>query len=168
MQTPPPIEALIRSPLGEIRVWLDHPTDDPATHGVRSSIRIDYADEGEAARCGHDMARIIGRMAHVVRGLAGAESAPATAIAGAATFAPWLAERTEADPTARTLIRHLHQDYVVWCDRAALPALPLREFGHLLSERGFTPAGLISQGGYKGQSRGGVRIRMASVVGVAQ
>lgn len=164
----PPTEALIRSPLGEIRVWIDADAGPESTHAVRSSIRVDYDDEGEAARRAHDMARVVGRLAQVVRGLANAESAPASAVAGAATFAPWLAERTEPDPTARTLIRHLHQDYVVWCDRSALPALPLREFGQLLSERGFTPAGLISQGGYKGQSRGGIRVRLGSVAGAAQ
>lgn len=163
----PSLEAVIQSPLGEVRVWLD-PDPAAAAGGLRTSLRIDYADEATAVRIAADMGRVVARLGQVVRGLTGAEAAPASAMAMVQTFAPWLAERTEADATARTLIRHLHQDYLTWCDRAALPAMPLREFGSRLSERGFTPAGLINQGGYKGQSRGGIRIRIADVSAVAQ
>lgn len=165
--THPELEAVIRSPLGEVRVWLV-PDDGGRPGGLRTALRIDYADEAEAVHIGADMARVVARLAHVVRGLAGTEVAPAAAVAGATTFAPWLAARTEIDPTARTLIRHLHQDYIVWCDDQGLPAVTLRDLGHMLSDRGFTPAGLISQGGFKGQSRGGLRIRMASVAGAVQ
>lgn len=160
----PDIEVTLRSPLGEVRVWLAPEGADDAGM-IRASLRIEYGDEADTVRTAADMARVVARLGVAVRGLASGETAPAVSNVVAATLAPWLAERTEADPTARTLIRHLHQDYLAWCDRQGLPGLPLREFGNALSERGFTHAGLITQGGFKGRSRGGIRIRMAAAAG---
>lgn len=163
------VEALVRSPLGDIRITL-RPADDASPDGrqgggLQTSIRLDFGDE--VSRAGHaaDMGRVVAELARAVRGL----GAPVEAARPAAnpTIGPWLAERTEADPGARTLIRYLHQDYVAWCDRRALVAMNVREFGLALSERGFDHAGNIHQGGFRGRARGGLRIRLGDAAPIA-
>lgn len=159
------VEALVRSPLGDIRITLRPADDAGAGGGLQTSIRLDFGDEVSRATHAADMGRVVAELARAVRGL----GAPVETARPAAnpTIGPWLTERTEADPGARTLIRYLHQDYVAWCDRRALVAMNVREFGLALSERGFDHAGNIHQGGFRGRARGGLRIRLGDASPVA-
>lgn len=160
----PAFEAVLRSPQGEIRVWLDPATKpDAEAHAVRTSLRIDYGDEAD--RLVHDQAalRLVAQLTRAVRGLSGAGTAEVAAAAAAPSVGPWLVERTEAEPTTRTLVAHLFQDYLAWCDRRAFTPLSRFDFGRELEQRGSPSAGKIRQGATQGHARGGLRLRPVAV-----
>ena len=159
--TLPPIEALIRSPLGEVRVWIDPTETDPA-HAVRTAIRLDYDDPADRMQHDQTALRLVSELNRVIRALSGigaAENAAATA----PSIGPWLVERVETDPTTRTLGRYLYLDYVTWCDRRGFTPVAAHDFGRELDQRGFRTAGTIRQGGTQGRARGGLRLRPEAV-----
>lgn len=157
MSDPQQFEAVLHSPLGEVRVTLD---DQGA---VRTRLRIDYDDE--AGRLAHDQAalRLAHALAGVVRNLAGVGVAEAAAAGAAPSIGPWLVERCDPDPTSRTLGRLLYQDYLAWCDRRDIRPVALFDFHRDLDQRGFRTAGNIRQGGVQGRARGGLRLRLTGV-----
>ncbi len=167
-----PYEAVLRSPLGEIRVWLVPPRDGDgpvgltAPHAVRTAIRVDFDDDAERIR--HDQAalRLVAELTRAVRGLSGIGPAE-IAVSTAPSVGPWLVERSESDPSTRTLSRYLYQDYLAWCDRRGFAPVALSDFGRELDQRGFRPAGVIRQGGVQGRARGGLRLRPEAVAMVA-
>lgn len=163
-----PYEAVVRTPIGDLRVWIDF--DDPAPPAglVRTSVRLDYAggDEDQARHAGQ-IGRVIAQLGQVARGLTGQVMPGAGGAALAATVGPWLAERTEPEPAARALTRDLWRDYLAWCDGQGLPPVGQADFGAQLTDRGFAPAGTFRQGGAQGRARGGLRLRPRLVGGAA-
>ena len=160
MSDPHAFHAVLHSPLGEVRVVLD------ADGAVRTSLRLDYADE--AGRLSHDQSalRLAHALAGVVRNLAGVGVAEAAAASAAPSIGPWLVERCEADPTSRTLGQLLYRDYLAWCDRRDIRPVAVFEFHRDLDQRGFRTAGNIRQGGVQGRARGGLRLRLTEIPAV--
>lgn len=157
----PRYEITLRTPQGEIRAWIepDAANEQPL---ARLSLRLDFAEEGERQRSSAMAVRLAAEISRAVRGLSGVGPAEASA-ADAPSIGPWLMERIDADPTARTLTRYLFQDYLTWCDRNGVRAVGLADFGREMDHRGFRSAGNIRQGGYQGRSRGGLRLRPEAV-----
>jgi len=151
-----PIEAIIRSPLGEIRVWLDAApeTDAMAANAVRTSVRMDYADD--PAVCMAEIGQVTARLNEVLRGLNGGR--PAAETSQRANLALWLADRAVPEATARTPAATLFADYTLWCERRNTRPVNQVTFGSELRTRGFPVAGKDTTGR---KYRGGLRLKPA-------
>lgn len=148
------IQAVITSPLGEVRVWIE---PDDTGGRLRTVIRHDFA-EGADAGLNHDsLARVANQLEQTIRRL-GPVGRPATQ---ASPVARWLADRTETGPAWRTPAGDLYRDFLNWCDANGVRAVSQRAFGDALADRGFRNAGLSSAGL---RYRGGLRLRPGPVV----
>lgn len=149
----PSIEAVIRSPLGEIRVWIE-PGEDGAP--VRTSVRLDFADDADALRIHDELARVAAALDGAVR-----RQAPAGQMAGSASpVVRWIADRCESSPGSRTPATDLFRDFTLWCDANGVRPMTQKAFGSAMSDRGYRLAGKSAAGlSY----RGGVRLRAAPV-----
>lgn len=148
------IEAIIRSPLGEIRVWLDDTpeTDAGSANAVRTTVRMDYADDPAMG-----MARIglvTARLNEVLRGLNGGR--PAAENSHRANVALWIADRIATEAMARTPAATLYADYTLWCERRSARPVNQAVFGTEMTQRGFPVAGKDNTGR---KYRGGLRLR---------
>lgn len=148
------IEAIIRSPLGEVRVWIE---PDGEGGQVRTSIRFDY-DDGLAGGVTQDaLTRVAAHLEATVRRLGPTPRATLSA----SPVARWLVDRVEAAPAHRTPASDLYRDFLNWCDANGVNGAPSqRSFGSALSDRGFRPAGL-GRGGLV--YRGGLRLKPGPV-----
>lgn len=159
----PALEALIRSPLGEVRVWIE-PTSEadaqgglPAVDGeLRTSIRLDFVQGPDAARCHDDLSRIADALNAAVRRLA----MPGGAALRPTAVARWLSDRVDAGPSWRTPASDLYRDFTHWCDANGIRPISQRAFGDELAQRGFHRAGKSSAGMIY---RGGLRIKPGPV-----
>lgn len=162
----PSIEAVIRSPLGEIRVWLDVATEtdagaDPTAHAVRTSVRIDYADDAAALAVHDQLARVAASLDAAVRRLA-----PQGFVAGEASpVVRWIADRAESAPGARTLATDLFRDFVLWCDANGVRPTTQTAFSNALTDRGYRRAGKNAAGLIY---RGGLRLKAHPVAVIAR
>lgn len=160
----PFIEAVIYSPLGEVRVWIETPPDaaDPAafaSNPVRTSLRLDYQGGRDDALAHAGLARVAAHLNEALRGLNGGR--PLRAVAEA-PIALWLADRAIVTPGARTLARDLYADYTAWCLAAGGQPMSQRAFGDALRDRQMGVAGKSSDGL---QYRGGVTLRTPPAAG---
>ena len=157
----PPIEAVIRSPLGEIRVWLEPATDETSLDAVRTSVRIDYADDASALAVHDQLARVAASLDAAVRRLA-----PQGFVAGeAAPVVRWIADRAESAPGVRTLATDLFRDFVLWCDANGVRPMTQTAFSNALTDRGYRRAGKNAAGLIY---RGGLRLKAHPVAVVAR
>ena len=156
MADQPTIEAVILSPLGEVRVWIDagHATDRPAP--VRTSIRMEYVGDREADPCAADLARVVAQLEQALKGLNGGRPLADTR---RPPVAAWLAERCILAPGARTLSSDLYADFTIWA--------AANGFAHVMSTRAFADVLRSHNIGLAGKSatglkyRGGVTLRSA-------
>lgn len=148
------IEAIIRSPLGEVRVWIEPDADGGQ---VRTSIRFDY-DDGLAGGVTQDaLTRVATHLEATIRRLGPTPRATLSA----SPVARWLAERVDAAPAHRTPASDLYRDFLNWCDANGVQNAPSQKaFGAALSDRGYRPAGL-GRGGLA--YRGGLRLKPGPV-----
>lgn len=147
--TPVAVEAIIRSPLGELRVWIV-PDDQGGT--LRTASRFEFADGPATAAAHDDIGRVAQALADAVRRL-GPPNRPALS---ASPTARWLAERIETGPAWRTPAADLYRDFLNWCDANGARAVSQRHFGSELTDRGFRRAGQSAQGLVY---RGGLRLK---------
>lgn len=148
-----PVEALITSPLGEVRVWIE---PDGEGGRLRTTIRHDFADAADAGLLHDALIRVAAQLETTVRRLAPV-GRPA---AQASPVARWLADRTEAGPAWRTPASDLYRDFLNWCDANGVRPVNQRRFGSELSDRGYSAAGQTAAGL---RYRGGLRIKAAPV-----
>lgn len=154
MTTPAPAyEAVIRSPLGEIRVWIEAGEDGAP---VKTSVRLDFADDADALRSHDELARVSAALDNAVRRLT-----PAGQINGAPSpVIRWIADRCESSPGVRTPATDLFRDFVLWCDAHGVRPMSQKAFGVALGDRGYRTAGKSAAGLYY---RGGIRLKAAPV-----
>lgn len=150
----PPIEAILRSPLGEVRVWIERDllTEADDAHAVRTSVRLDYADDPAVQQVA--IGRVVNRMADVLRGM----NLGRLALDGPSLspFSAWIAARAILDPAARTLSRDLYADYRLHAVGVNGRVMSAKAFGDALRDRGCGAAGKDIRGL---QYRGGIRLR---------
>ncbi len=151
---PPQVEAVIRSPLGEVRVWLDATpeTDASPAHAVRTSVRMDYVDDPAVSLA--EIGVVTARLNEVLGGLNGGR--PASETTDRATVALWVAERAVLEATSRTPVSALYADYSLWCDRRGQRPVNVMAFGREMGARGFPVAGKDASGR---KYRGGLRLK---------
>ena len=145
----PAFEALIRSPLGEIRVWIDDQGEQ------RTEMRVAFPSGADSAEQARLAAAVAEQAANVCRGVAGRT--------GAGTVSPnaftgWFTERLTPDVGARVQVMTLYEDYLAWCALRGVARMSLRQFADGLSARGVLGVGKDSFGR---KLRGGVRLAPA-------
>lgn len=149
-----PVEAVITSPLGEVRVWIE---PDGEGGRLRTVIRHDFADGADAGLLHDALSRVAAQLDATIRRL-GPVGKPA---ASASPVARWLADRTETGPAWRTPAADLYRDFLNWCDANGVGGISQRRFGDDLRDRGFRAAGMSSQGL---RFRGGLRLKPGPTV----
>jgi hypothetical protein len=151
--TPPTIEAVIRSPIGEVRVWID------AEGAPRTSIVCEYMSGREAFDAGQQMAAVMELASNAVRGLVGrAQPFSAPLSAPPLGIARWVDERCVMDRTARVQSITLYEDYAAWAEGQSGRPLTMRGFADALSESRFPIAG---KDRYGRKLRSGLRLKPA-------
>lgn len=144
----PTFEATIRSPLGEVRVWID------ADGELRTEMRIAFPsgpDTAEQARLG---AAVAEQAAVISRGIAGRTG---SGMASPNAFVGWFTERLTPDTGGRVSALALYEDYLAWCARRGLAPMSHRHFGDALTQRGVLGAGKDRFGR---KLRGGVKLSL--------
>lgn len=142
----PAFEALIRSPLGEVRVWID---DDGEQ---RTELRVAFPSGAETAEQARLAAAVAEQVANVCRGIAG-RTGSGTASPNA--FVGWFTERLVPDTGGRVSALVLYEDYLAWCQRRGITPMSLRLVADALSARGVLAVGKDRFGR---KLRGGVKL----------
>jgi hypothetical protein len=123
---PTPTEAIIRSPLGEVRVLID------ADGKVRTSLRIDYAEGGGVGAAARAMAQVSDAATDAVRALVGRMGAQSDG----SLVADWLEERCVRATAACETERDLYTDFRGWLAAQRVePPIPEADFHRSLSAR---------------------------------
>ena len=138
---------MIRSPVGEVRVWID------VEGQPRTSIHSDHGLDDAAAQAVRDLTLLLDRAHTAVKGLVAALGPQARSVG----FTAWL--RTHCDlgnPHARTPSADLYRSYSQWAQAEGCPPLSLRAFGDSLAAHGLPSAGKNANGQ---KYRGGVTLR---------
>lgn len=143
--TLPAVEAVIRTPLGDVRCWID------AEGAVRTSLNAQLGGGMDPAVRPQALA-VADQAARAIRALFGCEAATP---ANPGAFSEWFAERVQPDDDARTRSVDFYEDYLAWCEKRSLRALSIRQFGDALSDRNGPP--VKDRYGYK--VRRGLRLK---------
>lgn len=155
---PPTIQAVIRSPLGEVRVWVEPGSEPHAPTGIRTSARIDYSDDADVVVLHDELVRVAAQLNSVIRRLAPQGGSRPTA----SLLGRWIADRAVVTAGARVPAGQLFDDYATWCAEQGLKAISQKAFGIALTDLGFLTAGLNGRGL---KMRSGLTLRtMADVV----
>ncbi|ATC34084.1 hypothetical protein CA606_18080 [Caulobacter vibrioides] len=133
----PETEIVVRSPIGDVRVWID------GDGLVRTSITADQTANDAAAGAVRDLGVLVERAQVAVRGLVTALG-PQVRGAGLMT---WLRARCDtSNPHARTPATVLFNDYVAFIESEGGQIMSRRAFGDALSSQGLPPAGKNAAG----------------------
>lgn len=143
----PSTEILVRSPIGDVRVWLDDAGE------IRTSITAEQSAGDDAATAVRDLNTLVERAQIAVRGLVTALG-PQVRGAGLTT---WLRARCDtSNPHVRTPATLLFNDYVAFIEAEGGQIMSRRAFGDALTSRGLPTAGKNALGQ---KYRGGVALK---------
>lgn len=124
---PPTIEAIVRTPLGTVRVWID------LDGAVRTSINAEIGGGGQDPATRPQVLAVADQAGRTIRAMLGCD---AGSPANPGAVAEWFAERAVADDGGRVPSLDAYEDYLAWCEGRRLRPLSLRLFGDALSDRG--------------------------------
>lgn len=143
----PSTEIQLRSPIGDVRVWID------SAGQIRTSINAEQNADDTAAGAVRDLTALVDRAQIAVRGLVTALG-PQVRGAGLTT---WLRARCDtSNPHVRTPATVLFNDYVAFIEAEGGQIMSRRAFGDALTSRGLPSAGKNAMGQ---KYRGGVALK---------
>lgn len=125
----PAVEAIIRSPLGEVRAWVD------GDGAIQTDIRLSLT--AEAASSGRTMAETGRAALAAVQSLSQMLGSPLViARGGPNLFELWVTERCDLDPAAITPSMTLYADFRDFLDaRGGGAAMSIRSFADALRDK---------------------------------